>query len=175
MEFTSGIALLPLSLRQADVLLAFELAERDWFESQIEARPVSFYTEQGVRLHIATTLAAVVRGEWRAYVLQRTDGAIIGRANLKHIDRAAGRAEVGYRVARQYAGQGLATRALRHLQAVARDTEGLRELDARIAARNAASARVVQKCGFVLKQADTGQVVVRPRWTSPVALYCCRL
>jgi ribosomal-protein-alanine N-acetyltransferase len=175
MQFDDTIAFVPLSMCQADRLLAFELAERDWFESLIDARPASFYTEHGVALHIATTVAAVARGEWCALVLQRADGAIVGRANLKNIDAARGRAEVGYRMAQQCTGQGLATHAVRHLQERARATYALRELDALVASRNAASARVVQKCGFVLEQADTGRVVARARWSSPVALYRCRL
>lgn len=175
MQSAATVSIVPLSLGQAEQLLAFELAEREWFESLIDARPPSFYTGHGVRQHIATTVAAVARGEWCALVLQRPDGTIVGRANLKNIDADGGRAEVGYRMARHCTGQGLATRAVRQLQALARDTYALRELDALIAARNAASARVVQKCGFALVQADTGRAVVRPGWSSPVALYRCRL
>jgi ribosomal-protein-alanine N-acetyltransferase len=75
-------------------------------------------------------------------------GAIVGRANLKSIDRTALTAEVGYRVAASHVGQGLATRALAHLLALARDEWRLRKLTAIVTEDNSASAAVLLKSGF---------------------------
>jgi RimJ/RimL family protein N-acetyltransferase len=60
--------------------------------------------------------------------------------------KAEGEAMVGYRIAREYWGQGVATRALElMLQLNTR-----RPLHARVATHNKASIRVLEKCGFTI-------------------------
>jgi RimJ/RimL family protein N-acetyltransferase len=60
--------------------------------------------------------------------------------------KAEGEEMIGYRVAREYWGQGVATRALElMLQLNTR-----RPLHARVAAHNKASIRVLEKCGFTI-------------------------
>jgi ribosomal-protein-alanine N-acetyltransferase len=137
-----------LQAGDADALLAFELANRSWFERSVEARAPEFYTVPGVRLHIAAYLDDYRHGRMHPCVMLGEDGAIIGRANLRYIDTAAGNAEVGYRVAHARVGQGLASAALRHLQRLAVDEWKLSRLQAWVASGNPASARVLEKHGF---------------------------
>jgi RimJ/RimL family protein N-acetyltransferase len=60
--------------------------------------------------------------------------------------KAEGEEMIGYRVAREYWGQGVATRALElMLQLNTR-----RPLHARVATHNKASIRVLEKCGFTI-------------------------
>lgn len=129
-------------------LLAFEMENRDWFEQHVEARPARFYTPDGVAAHIADYLRDHAAGLMHPCVLVDDDGAIIGRANLRRIDAAAGTGEVGYRIARSHARKGLASGALEHLKELARTRYGLRMLNAWIAADNLGSARVMEKCHF---------------------------
>src|SRR5262249_52505288 len=75
---------------------------------------------------------------------------IIGRCNLKDIDHAAGRAEVGYRIASYACGRGLAGAALAHLMGLAYGQWQLAGLDAHVTVANAASARVLERAGFTL-------------------------
>jgi ribosomal-protein-alanine N-acetyltransferase len=130
-------------------LLAFETANRAWFEQHVEARAPSFYSESGVAAHIADYLDSYQAGTMHPCVLTSDDGAaIIGRANLRHIDHAAGSGEVGYRIGQAQARQGLGSQALTHLMELARERYGLRMLNAWISPQNLGSRRVVEKCGF---------------------------
>ena len=68
-----------------------------------------------------------------------------------------GRREVSYWFGREYWGKGTATRA---------QTEFLRQgkirpLYAYVAKRNAASARVLQKCGFSVQREEDGEIVFK--------------
>lgn len=138
-----------LRLADADPLLRFELDNRAWFEQHIDARDDAFYTPDGVRAHIRQYLDAHANGTWHPCVLLDREGVLVGRANLKGICRQMDSAEVGYRVARHLTGNGLATRALQHLVELARSRWGLRRLEAYVTLDNAASARVLEKNGFV--------------------------
>ncbi|WP_229477118.1 GNAT family N-acetyltransferase [Massilia rubra] len=133
----------------AEALLTFELANRAWFERHVEAREPAFYSPGGVARHIAQYLQGHASGAWHPCVLLDGEGRIVGRANLKGIDRAEGSAEVGYRIARDQTGKGLATYALRNLIGLARTTWQLKELRAEITHANQGSAAVLRKCGFV--------------------------
>lgn len=133
----------------ADQLLQFERDNRDWFERHVDARGDGFYTPDGVRDHIHQYLDAYAGSTWHPCVLLDQGGAIVGRANLKNIDLAARSAEAGCRIAQQHSGNGLAARALNHLRDEARARWGLERLSAFVAIDNAASVRVVQKCGFI--------------------------
>jgi RimJ/RimL family protein N-acetyltransferase len=64
----------------------------------------------------------------------------------------AGEREVTYWIGREYWGRGAGTAALRELLRVAPD----RPLQARAAADNSASIRVLEKCGFVLTRSERG-------------------
>jgi ribosomal-protein-alanine N-acetyltransferase len=132
-----------------DRLLAFEMANRAWFEQHVEARAPAFYSAAGVAAHIADYLDSYHAGSMHPCVLTSDDGAaIVGRANLRRIDHAAGSGEVGYRIAHDQARQGLGSLALAHLMEVARSRYGLRMLNAWISPQNLGSRRILEKCGF---------------------------
>jgi ribosomal-protein-alanine N-acetyltransferase len=137
-----------LQHEDAEALLAFELKNRHWFEQHIDARPAAFYSIDGVRDHIGAYLDSYARSAWHPCLLLE-EGTIIGRANLKDIDTAAGVAEIGYRVAQEATGRGAASSALQHLVELARSRWRLRQLFAQVIDGNAASARVLVKNGFV--------------------------
>ncbi|MGK5010897.1 GNAT family N-acetyltransferase [Janthinobacterium sp. MDB2-8] len=130
-------------------LLAFEQANRAWFERHIDPRPDDFYSVDGVQAHVAHFLGEHQQGRLHPCVIVDEQGQLIGRANLKDIDREQGVAEVGYRIGEQQAGKGLATAALRHLIALAQDEWQLASLCAYAIDGNAASVRVLERCGFV--------------------------
>src|SRR5919199_237828 len=94
--------------------------------------------------------------DWEAFERRwsriRADETMLARAILVKEEIAgtigswgdAGEREVTYWIGRSYWGQGIATRALDAFLAVERS----RPLYARVAADNAASRRVLEKCGF---------------------------
>ena len=62
-----------------------------------------------------------------------------------------GRREVGYWIGREFWGRGLATKALRELL----DEVTIRPLHARVATSNVGSIRVLEKCGFSIRDRET--------------------
>jgi ribosomal-protein-alanine N-acetyltransferase len=165
-----------LQTDDVDRLLAFELANRAWFEQHVEARDPAFYSQAGVAAHIADYLNSHAAGKMHPCVLTTDDGAaIIGRTNLRDIDRVAGSGEVGYRIAHDHARQGLASLALAHQLQVARTQYGLRILNAWISEHNAGSKRVMDKCGFTRDALAAPQVVQVHGVDHASHLYQCRL
>ena len=130
-------------------LLEFEVRNRQWFESHIEPRAPEFYSLQGVAEHIASCLGGLGAANWHPMVIVDHQQRIVGRANLKSIDTAAGCAEVGYRIDQQAAGQGLATFALRRLIHEARNRWRLGQLVAFVYEQNLGSQKVLARCGFL--------------------------
>ncbi len=129
-------------------LLAFELQHKAYFDSLIAMRPAGFYSVGGVESHIRELIALYQAGE--AYPCVITDNeAIIGRANLRTFDHEESSAYVGYRVAENRQGQGVASAALAALLVGAREAFGLKILKANVLDNNPASAHILEKQGFV--------------------------
>ncbi len=130
-------------------LLTFEQANRAWFERHIDRRPDDFYSVDGIAAHVAQFLDEHAQGRLHPCIILDEHGQLIGRANLKDIDGQTQTAEVGYRIGEQQAGKGLATAALRHLIDLAQNEWQLASLCAYAIDGNAASIRVLERCGFV--------------------------
>src|SRR5215472_15900326 len=129
----------------APAVLDFELANRDDFAASISDRGDEYYDKFGER-HSAL-LAEQEAGLAAFYVLVAEDGSILGRFNL--IFAGDGIAELGYRVAQNAAGRGVATASVRELSQLAETRHGLRRLRAATSRENAASQKVLTKAGFV--------------------------
>ena len=134
----------------AESLLKFELDNRQWFEHYIDARDSAFYSLQGVTEHITSYLSDFANGTWHPFVIEDSDGKIIGRANLKSINNSEGSAEVGYRIAAHACGQGLATLAVRRMIEEAQSRWSLTRLVANVHTANIGSTKVLQRCGFLI-------------------------
>ena len=91
-------------------------------------------------------------------VVLRADSTLVGYCGLTRFDNIDGQAEVelGYRLAPEYRGQGLATEAARLVQAYAFNTLGLRRLVSIISPENAQSIRVAEKTGFRYEKSVEG-------------------
>lgn len=106
---------------------------------------------------------------WRTRVLPETrntrkvievDGVVVGNILAWTAD---GRREVGYWIAKEDWGKGIASRAVAELVA---KLETTRPLHADVAQHNAGSVRVLEKCGFV----RVGEPVVEGDGTVMVAM-----
>ncbi len=137
-----------LLLSDSAALLRFELENRAWFEQQIAPRPEYFFSLVAVEDHIRSFINARAQGRFHACVLTDETGQIIGRANLRDIDKKHGTAEVGYRIAESHAGQGLASSATRHLLKLAYTDWQLQQVSGFVSIANPASARVLVKNAF---------------------------
>jgi ribosomal-protein-alanine N-acetyltransferase len=129
----------------APAVLAFELANRAYFAGFISDRGDEFF-DQFTDRHKAM-LAEQEAGACAFYVLVAEDGSVLGRFNLFRIEN--GTAELGYRVAQDVAGRGVATATVRELCQLAAARHGLRTLRAATSHGNAASQKVLTKAGFV--------------------------
>ena len=129
----------------APAVLAFELANRAYFATFVSDRGDDFY-DQFTERHDAL-LAEQEAGICVFHVLVGENGTVLGRFNL--YDLEDGTAELGYRVAQQVAGRGVATAAVRELCRIAVARYGLRTLKAAATHDNVASQKVLVKAGFV--------------------------
>ena len=129
----------------AAAVLAFELENREYFAASISDRGDAFFEHFGER-H-AALLAEQEAGTAAFHVLVADDGRVLGRFNL--LFAAPGAAELGYRVAEDAAGRGVATAAVQELCRLAATRYGLRMLRAATSTDNVASQRVLLKAGFV--------------------------
>lgn len=91
-------------------------------------------------------------------IAERSDDRLIGGVTLFAIDRAQGRAEIGYSLRSDRWGRGLAREALQLALAHAFDTLGLRRVEADIDPRNSASCGLAERMGFMREG------VLRERW-----------
>ncbi len=128
----------------APAVLDFEITNRAYFAASITDRGDQFF-EEFVERHNAL-LADQQAGHRACYVLVAEDGAVLGRFNLVFV--GDGVAELGYRVAQQAAGHGVATTTVRQLCRLAASEHGITTLKAATARENAASQRVLLNTGF---------------------------
>ncbi len=148
-----------LDAGHAPAVLAFELANRTYFAASISDRGDEFY-DQFTDRHRAL-LADQEAGLCACYVLVADDGSVLGRFNL--YDIGDGTADLGYRVAQQVAGRGVATSSVRELCRIAAARHGLRTLRAATSHGNAASQKVLAKAGFVpVGPADPAHIGGKP-------------
>ncbi|MGQ3552979.1 MULTISPECIES: GNAT family N-acetyltransferase [Streptomyces] len=126
-------------------LLAFERENRAWFAARVPDRGDDYFAHFEERIH--ALLAEQEAGVCHFHVLVGTGGEVLGRVNL--VDVEQGVADLGYRIAERAAGQGLATRAVREVCALAARAYGLTALRAAATVDNAASRAVLTRTGFV--------------------------
>src|ERR1700754_1212289 len=123
-----------LHAEQASAVLAFELANRTYFAASVSDRGDDFFDQFTDGYDAA--LAEQEAGSCAFYVLVAEDGSVIGRFNLYDLEDGAAR--LGYRVAEQVAGRGVATATVRELCGIATARHGLRTLRAATSHSNVA-------------------------------------
>src|ERR1700738_2605470 len=134
-----------LRLDHAPALLAFERENRAYFAASVPDRGDEFFAEFDTLY--AQLLARQAAGTDYLHVLVTERGEVVGRVNLTEV--ANGSAELGYRIARKAAGQGLATAAVRKVRELAATAYGLTRLRARATLDNPASRKGLEHNGFV--------------------------
>lgn len=139
-------------LRTADAAALADVLDRNraYMAPYEPRRDEGFYTEAGQRGRIESLLEERDGGRARPFVLVAVaTGEQIGAINLGSI--ALGplcSGGVGYWIAQEWAGKGLATAALEEVCRIARDEVGLHRIEAGTLVDNFASQRVLAKAGF---------------------------
>lgn len=108
-----------------------------------------FFTLDGQAADIASALARHDAGLMLPHVITDIDGSIVGRVNLNSITRGAAQfASVGYWVAEDRNGRGIASAALAAIVEVGFGELGLHRIQGETLLDNVASQRVLEKNGF---------------------------
>jgi [ribosomal protein S5]-alanine N-acetyltransferase len=125
-------------------LAALYRSNRDFLRPFEPARPESFFTPAAQRRRIDR-----IGGDlWRWAI--EAEGQMVGMIALADVIRDPLQlGNVGYFVAREYNGRGLATRAVAEVVRFAFEEAGLHRLEAGTLPDNHASQRVLEKNGFV--------------------------
>ncbi len=95
---------------------------------------------------------------------EKPDGCLVGFCGLQRLPENPEDTEIGWWLARDKWGQGLATEAARFVLAFGFESAGLRRIVAKVNAANSRSLRVIEKLGFVfdrsLRAGPGGEVVL---------------
>ena len=117
------------------------------------------YGRADAEVYIASCAADREAGRTAAFLAVDADDRLLASLSVMELDREPGYGEIGYWVAAEARGRGVATRAVRLLADWARRELGLTRIDILPHKDNAASRRVAEKAGFT----DTGELVTAPR------------
>ncbi|WP_030706812.1 GNAT family N-acetyltransferase [Streptomyces sp. NRRL F-2580] len=139
-----------LRFDHAPAVLDFERENRAYFAASVPDRGDDYFARFDERHH--ALMAEQAAGLCRFHVLVDGSGAVVGRVNL--VDLAEGSAELGYRIAENAAGRGVATAAVREACDLAAAQYGLSTLRAVTTLDNPGSRAVLARTGFV----PTGEI-----------------
>lgn len=129
----------------ADVLVR----TRAFLEPWEPTRPGHYFTLPGQQEAVADSLRRHADGAMLPFVILDDSGVVVGRVNLNNIVRGAFQsASVGYWLAEEANGHGLATRAVADVVAVAFTRLGLHRVEAGTIPDNTRSQAVLQRNGF---------------------------
>ena len=97
-------------------------------------------------------------------------GAFLGMAGLVAIEREESQGEIGYVVAPEARGRGIATRALRLVTEYALGAAGLGRVQLLIDSENTPSLRVAERCGYV-REGVARSLYVKPGRRADMVVY----
>jgi ribosomal-protein-alanine N-acetyltransferase len=158
------LQIIPPALADAEELLAFELDNRAYFESWINARGDDYYSIDAVRAAIEQAQRER-RGDLAYQFLAKADGRIVGRVNLAGVTRRYfNKAALGYRIAEGAGGKGYASRAVALAVRQGFDAIGLWRIEADVRAVNAGSLRVMARNGFELYGKSARSMRMHGQW-----------
>ena len=135
-------------VRDAAALAAFYTRQRAFLEPYDPARDASFYTLDGQRVRLRQRDAERRAGVGYAYTIV-ADGELAGTLNVSNVVRGPFRsANIGYAVARELNGRGIATAAVGLVCDRAFGELGLHRLEAGTLLDNVGSQRVLRRNAF---------------------------
>jgi ribosomal-protein-alanine N-acetyltransferase len=124
-------------------LLAFETANREFFARTVGDRGDEYFASFPARHRRLVTENRA--GTSMLFVVRDAEGRVVGRVNIAAVGDGCG--DVGYRMAEDVCGRGVARSAVRLVLAEAA-RRGLTRLTAMTTVDNVASQRVLQVTGF---------------------------
>jgi RimJ/RimL family protein N-acetyltransferase len=123
------------------------------------AVPSPYTRADAERFIVASEAEAAAGKAANLLAVDARDGSLLGSFSVLELDRTPGSGEIGYWVAAEARGRGVATRAVQLLADWAREELGLTRIEILAHLDNAPSRKVAEKAGF----RDTGEVKPCPR------------
>jgi len=135
--------------------LLFDTRDRDQVRTSLEQKVAAcVLDDEGGNLTLAVVLPET--------------GALIGDVTLFWLSRANRQGEIGYVLHPDHGGQGYATEAARVLLRLGFEDLGLHRIIGRIDARNAPSARVLERLGMRREAHFVQNEILKGEWTDEV-------
>lgn len=136
------------TLLDLDALYAFELRNRNYFESWINARPADYYSLDAVALAIESAQQDAAKDLAYQFLVSE-NGVLLARVNLTQVKRPhLQQAVLGYRVGQEHQGRGVAKGAVRLALQQAFSELALWRVEATSRPENPASVKVLLANGF---------------------------
>ena len=132
-------------------------------------RDPSFYTRESIRRLVADRLGAYVEGRSLHLSALDVDGRMVAECDFTNIVRGPFQAcTLGFSVAKAKQGQGIMTGVVKRGTEIVFSEFGLHRIMANFMPRNTASARVLEKCGFVREGLARKYLKIAGRWEDHV-------
>jgi ribosomal-protein-alanine N-acetyltransferase len=158
-----------ISVDDAPALTELVLADRSFLAPWDPVRDDDWFTVEGQDAAIREILARYDQGTALPHVVLDAAGEIAGRINLGGIVRGPFlSAGLGYWVAADRNGRGLASAAVRHITGIAFRDLGLHRIEAGTLVHNAASQRVLERNGFARFGLAPRYLHIAGRWQDHV-------
>jgi len=149
----------------AAVLADLVVGNRDFLAPWEPLRPESYFTHDGQAEAIAEALERCEGGTQVPHVILDEAGTVVGRINLNNVVRGAFQsASVGYWLAQEAGGRGLATAAVAEMVTVGFQEEHLHRLEAGTIPENVRSQAVLLRNGFEQYGCAPRYLSIAGRW-----------
>ena len=159
----------PLSLDDVPALTALYVANRRFLAPWQPLRPDSYFTEDGQREAVEGILGQQASGSAVALLITDSHGAIVGMFTIASIIRGAFQScSVGYWLAEQAQGRGLATAALLEVVDLAFGGLRLHRIQAETLRHNRPSQRVLERVGFLKYGEAQSYMYIAGEWQDNV-------
>lgn len=159
------VRLRPAVLDDAPALAALAVSQREHLAPWEPERQARWFTEAGQREALEQAVREHAAGRSYAFVITDDADVICGRLTLASVVRGAGQfCSIGYWIAREATGRGVATAAVGQALQIAFDELGLHRVQAEILPHNHASRRVLEHHGFARYGLAPQYLRIAGRW-----------
>jgi ribosomal-protein-alanine N-acetyltransferase len=154
-----------LTIADAPALADLARANREFLAPWDPRRREAYFTADGQREVVRNALSRHREGSGLPHAILDETGRLVGRITLSGIVRGPFQScSMGYWVAADCNGRGLATAAVREIVGVAFGELGLHRIQAETLRHNAGSQRVLERNGFARFGLAPGYLAIASRW-----------